>query len=243
MRRQRKVVGVGSGARRQLSMAASGASLLPRIATSPQQGMQGNWRSHRRLSDISSRILCRAEQLSPSPRVDAGSSSRRTRAPLPGGPCRSPTYAPRAILVADLAATGFTVMRTGLEHVEAFTKLIIRNKPQTTLDAESAVAEEDSTRSGDSETNSVPSRFLGCVQAQSGEVESPLPETAVFYSSIVGWHPEPDSIASSRSGRSPLRSGNSTHPSIGESAPVQRKLTGFLDGHGMFKRMSNWTRA
>ena len=141
MRRQRKVVGVGFGARRQLSMAASGASLLPRIATSPQQGLQGNRRSHRRLSDISSRILCRAEQLSPSPRVDAGSSSRRTRAPLPGGPCRSPTYAPRAILVADLAATGFTVMRTGLEHVEAFTKLIIRNKPQTTLDGESAVAE------------------------------------------------------------------------------------------------------
>ena len=33
MRRQRKVVGVGFGARRQLSMAASGASLLPR---SPQ---------------------------------------------------------------------------------------------------------------------------------------------------------------------------------------------------------------
>jgi len=169
MRRQRKVVGVGFGARRQLLMAASGASLLPRIATSPQQGMQGNRRSHRRLSGISSRILCQAEQLSPSPRVDAGSSSRRTRAPLPGGPCRSPTYAPRAILVADLAATGFTVMRTGLEHVEAFTKLIIRNKPQTTLDAESAVAEEDSTHSGDSETNSVPSRFLGCVQAQSGE--------------------------------------------------------------------------
>lgn len=92
-------------------------------------------------------------------------------------------------MVADLAATGFTLMRTGLEHVEAFTKLIIRNKPQTTLDAESAVAEEDSTHSGDSETNSLPSRFLGCVQAQSGEVEPPLPETAVFYSSIVGWHP------------------------------------------------------
>jgi hypothetical protein len=217
MRRQRKVVGVGFGARRQLSMAASGASLLPRIATSPQQGMQGNRRSHRRLSDISSRILCRAEQLSPSPRVDAGSSSRRTRAPLPGGPCRSPTYAPRAILVADLSATGFTVMRTGLEHVEAFTKLIIRNKPQTTLDAESAVAEEDSTHSGDSETNSVPSRFLGCVQAQSGEVETPLPETAVFYSSIVGWHPEPDSIASSRSGRSPLRQGTPrTHQAVSQ---------------------------
>ena len=43
-------------------------------------------------------------------------------------------------MVADLAATGFTLMRTGPEHVEAFTKLIIRNKPHATL-AESAVGE------------------------------------------------------------------------------------------------------
>jgi diketogulonate reductase-like aldo/keto reductase len=34
------------------------------------------------------------------------------------------------------------------------------------LDAENAAAEGDSTLSGGSETNSVPSRFLGCVQAQ-----------------------------------------------------------------------------
>jgi hypothetical protein len=46
-------------------------------------------------------------------------------------------------MAADLATTGFTPMRTGLEYVEAFTKLIIRNKPQRTLDAESTVAEED----------------------------------------------------------------------------------------------------
>jgi hypothetical protein len=94
-------------------------------------------------------------------------------------------------MVADLATTGFTLMRTGLEYVEAFTKLIIRNKPQATLDAESAVAERDSTYSGDAETKSaVPSRFLGCVQAQSGEVEPPPPEKAVFYNSMFGWHPE-----------------------------------------------------
>jgi hypothetical protein len=33
-------------------------------------------------------------------------------------------------MVADLATTGFTLMRTALEYVEAFTKLIVRNKPQ-----------------------------------------------------------------------------------------------------------------
>ena len=93
-------------------------------------------------------------------------------------------------MVADLATTGFTLMRAGLEYVEAFTKLIIRNKPQRMLDGESAAAEEDSMHSGDSETNSIPSRFLGCVQAQPGEVQPPPPEKAVFYSSMFGWHPE-----------------------------------------------------
>ncbi len=93
-------------------------------------------------------------------------------------------------MVADLATTGFTLMRAGLEYVEAFTKMIIRNKPRKMLDGESAAAEEDSTQLGDSETNSIPSRFLGCVQAQPGEVEPPPPEKAVFYSSMFGWHPE-----------------------------------------------------
>jgi hypothetical protein len=93
-------------------------------------------------------------------------------------------------MVADLATTGFTLMRAGLEYVEAFTKMIIRNKPRKMLDGESAAAEEDSMRSGDSETNARPSRFLGCVQAQPGEVEPPPPEKAVFYSSMFGWHPE-----------------------------------------------------
>ena len=93
-------------------------------------------------------------------------------------------------MVADLVTTGFTLMRAGLEDVEAFTKLIIQNKPQRMLDGESAAAEKDSMHSDDSETNSIPSRFLGCVQAQPGEVEPPPPEKAVFYSSMFGWHPE-----------------------------------------------------
>lgn len=93
-------------------------------------------------------------------------------------------------MVADLATTGFTLMRTGLEYVEAFTKLIIRNRPQRTLDAESAAAEEGSTHSSEPEMNASPSRFLGCVQARPGEVEPPPPEKAVFYSSMFGWHPK-----------------------------------------------------
>jgi hypothetical protein len=81
-------------------------------------------------------------------------------------------------------------MRAGLEYGEAFTKLIARNKPHRMLDAENAAGEGDSTLSGESETNSFPSRFLGCVQAQPGEVEPPPPERAVFYSALFGWHPK-----------------------------------------------------
>jgi hypothetical protein len=33
-------------------------------------------------------------------------------------------------MVADLATTGFTLMRAGLQYVEAFTKLIVQNKPR-----------------------------------------------------------------------------------------------------------------
>jgi hypothetical protein len=59
------------------------------------------------------------------------------------------------------------------------------------LNAESAAAaEEDSKLSGEPETNSLPSRFLGCVQAQPGKVEPPPPEKAVFYSAMFGWHPK-----------------------------------------------------
>ncbi|WP_245843380.1 hypothetical protein [Mycolicibacterium vulneris] len=93
-------------------------------------------------------------------------------------------------MVADLATTGFTLMRSGLEYVEAFTKLIIRNKPQRMLDAEGAAAGEGSTLGGEPAENSFPSRFLGCVQAQPGEIEPPPPHRAVFYSAMFGWHPK-----------------------------------------------------
>jgi hypothetical protein len=53
-----------------------------------------------------------------------------------------------------------------------------------------AVAEEGSTHSSEPEMNAAPSRFLGCVQAQPGEVEPPPPEKVVFYSSMFGWHPK-----------------------------------------------------
>ncbi len=69
--------------------------------------------------------------------------------------------------VADIATTGFTLMRAGLEYVEAFTKLIIRNKPANAVS---------------------PNGFLGCVQAQPGEGEPPPPERAVFYQSLFGLH-------------------------------------------------------
>jgi hypothetical protein len=81
-------------------------------------------------------------------------------------------------------------MRAGLEYVEAFTKLIVRNKPKRMLDAASAAAEEDSPHSRDSEANLFPSRIPGCVQAQPDEVEPLPPEKAVFYSAMFGWHPE-----------------------------------------------------
>jgi hypothetical protein len=93
-------------------------------------------------------------------------------------------------MVADLATTGFTLMRAGLEYVEAFTKLIIRNKPQRMLDAESAAVEEDSALSGEPVGDSFPSRFLGCVQAQPGEDEPAPPDKAVFYSAMFGLHPK-----------------------------------------------------
>lgn len=100
------------------------------------------------------------------------------------------SYFERPSMVADLATTGFTLMRAGLEYVEGFTKLIVRNKPQRMLDAENAAGEDGSTHSSTLETSAQPSRFLGCVQGQPGEVEPLPPERAVFYSSMFGWHPE-----------------------------------------------------
>jgi hypothetical protein len=71
------------------------------------------------------------------------------------------------VTVADLATTGTTLVTNGLALVEAFTKLILRNTPL------SATA---------------PSPLLGCVQAQPGEVEPPLPERAMFHQALFGWH-------------------------------------------------------
>lgn len=70
-------------------------------------------------------------------------------------------------VVADLATAGFTLMGAGLALVEAFTKLIVRNKPKTA---------------------SGPSPLLGCFQAQPGETDPPPPECSVLYRALFGWH-------------------------------------------------------
>jgi hypothetical protein len=94
-------------------------------------------------------------------------------------------------MVADLATAGFTLMGAALEYVEAFTKLILRNKPAalTTLEQTAEQESGDGTHTADAGSTSAPSRFLGCVQAQPGEVEPPPPERAKFHRAIFGWHP------------------------------------------------------
>lgn len=47
-------------------------------------------------------------------------------------------------LAADLATAGFTLVGAALEYVEAFTKLILRNKPAAVIALERAVAEQQS---------------------------------------------------------------------------------------------------
>ena len=93
-------------------------------------------------------------------------------------------------MVADLATAGFTLMGTALEYVEAFTKLILRNKPAAMITVEQAAAKQE-TGDGTADPGSAPSpsRFLGCIQAQPGEVEPPPPERARFHRAIFGWHP------------------------------------------------------
>ncbi len=71
------------------------------------------------------------------------------------------------VMVADLATTGHTLLGAGLALIEAFTKLILRNKPQSASGASS---------------------LLGCVQALPGETEPPLPERAAFHKALFGWH-------------------------------------------------------
>lgn len=70
-------------------------------------------------------------------------------------------------MVADLVTAGFTLMGAGLALVEAFTKLIVRNKPKAA---------------------SAPSPLLGCVQALPGGTDPPSPERAVLYHALFGWH-------------------------------------------------------
>lgn len=69
--------------------------------------------------------------------------------------------------VADLATTGVTLIGAGLALIEAFTKLILRNKPQAA---------------------SAPSPLLGYIKAPPGWTEPPLHERAVLYGSLFGYH-------------------------------------------------------
>jgi hypothetical protein len=71
------------------------------------------------------------------------------------------------VMVADLATAGFTLMSTGLALVEAFTKLIVRKKPQSA---------------------SNPSPLLGALQAPPGWTKPPPPEQAAFRKALFGWH-------------------------------------------------------
>jgi hypothetical protein len=72
------------------------------------------------------------------------------------------------VMVADLATAGHTLLSAGLGLIEAFTKLIVRNRPQAAAS---------------------PSPLLGCVQAPPGETEPPLPERAQFHGALFGWNP------------------------------------------------------
>jgi len=77
---------------------------------------------------------------------------------------------------------GFTLMGAALEYVEAFTKLIIRNKPADAIAAakstEQAAAQEgsDDAESVETEFPAGPSRFPGLRSGSSGQTEPPLPE-------------------------------------------------------------------
>ena len=71
------------------------------------------------------------------------------------------------VMVTDSATVGYTLRGAGYALVEEFTKLILRNKPQ------SATA---------------PNPLLCCVQSRPGETEPPPPERAVFHQALFGWH-------------------------------------------------------
>lgn len=68
--------------------------------------------------------------------------------------------------VADLATTAVTLMGAGTGLIEAFTKLILRNKPAAAP---------------------APNAILGCVQAQPGEAEPEPDPRELFYRSLFAW--------------------------------------------------------
>lgn len=68
--------------------------------------------------------------------------------------------------VADLATAAVTLMGAGSGLIEAFTKLILRNKPTAA---------------------SAPHSILGCVQGQPGEAEPQPHPRELFYRSLFAW--------------------------------------------------------
>lgn len=68
--------------------------------------------------------------------------------------------------VADLATTAVTLMSAGIGLIEAFTALILRNKPLAA---------------------SAPHAILGCVQTQPGEAEPQPHERELLYRSLFAW--------------------------------------------------------
>lgn len=71
------------------------------------------------------------------------------------------------VKVADLATAGVTLLAAGLALIEAFTKLILRNRPQAAT---------------------APSPLLGSLPAIRGWTEPPLHERAVLYGALFGYH-------------------------------------------------------
>jgi hypothetical protein len=68
--------------------------------------------------------------------------------------------------VADLATAAVTLMSASIGLIEAFTELILRNKPLAA---------------------SAPHAILGCVQTQPGEAEPQPQERELFYRSLFAW--------------------------------------------------------
>jgi hypothetical protein len=82
-----------------------------------------------------------------------------------GGRLHRPVGSP--VKAADLATAGVTFLGAGLELIEAFTKLIVRNKPHAAP---------------------APSQPLGSLPVP-GWTEPPLHERAVLCGSLLGYHP------------------------------------------------------